>query len=193
VRRPSTTLSFIDASHVFRERRFRRNIPVTSPALTLVDIAPRLGTGGLETALGKADSKNIVKVGAVRAFTAKHPRLPGAKLVRETLDRRTFRVTETELEKEFLRLMRSAALPLPRTQIVKGTARVDFIWPELGLVIEVDGLRYHRTAIQQSADAKRDHAHQLAGRTPMRFSHAQVFFEPAYVVETVTEMIGRLA
>ena len=24
--------------------------------------------------------------------------------------------------------------------------RVDFFWPELGLVVETDGLRYHRTA-----------------------------------------------
>ncbi len=178
---------------VMAESRRYRLIPVTSPALTLIDIADRLGAGGLETAVAKADSKNIVRVAQVRAAAEKHSRLPGAKLVRVTLDRRTFRVTQSELEKEFLRLVVAAGLPLPETQIVKGTARVDFIWAELGLVVEVDGLQFHRTPAQQNEDARRDHAHQLAGRTPMRFSHAQVFFEPGYVVETVTEMIGQLA
>lgn len=175
------------------ERRRRRLIPVTSAALTLVDCAPRLGAGGLETAVGKADSKNIVSVEGVRAAAGRYPRLPGAKLVRVTLDRRTFRVTQSELERELLSLIREAGLPIPETQIVLGTARVDFTWPELGLVVEVDGLRYHRTPVQQSADAKRDHAHQLAGRTPMRFSHAQVFFEPGYVVGTLSEVIAGLA
>ncbi len=37
--------------------------------------------------------------------------------------------------------------------------KVDFWWPELRLVVETDGLRYHRTAAQQTRDRLRDQAH----------------------------------
>jgi very-short-patch-repair endonuclease len=59
--------------------------------------------------------------------------------------------------------------------------RVDFFWPELGLVVETDGLRYHRTPAQQARDRIRDQAHAAAGLVPLRFTYAQVAFEAAHV------------
>ena len=56
---------------------------------------------------------------------------------------------------------------------------------ELGLVVETDGLRYHRTPAQQSRDRLRDQAHAAAGLTPLRFSHAQVRYDPAHVRMTL--------
>ena len=47
---------------------------------------------------------------------------------------------------------------------------VDFFWPTLGLVVETDGLRYHRTPAQQARDRVRDQAHTAAGLTPLRFT-----------------------
>ncbi len=58
---------------------------------------------------------------------------------------------------------------------------VDFFWPDLGLVIETDGLRYHRTASTQTRDAQRDRAHALAGMTPLRFTHYEVKHEAGKV------------
>jgi very-short-patch-repair endonuclease len=70
--------------------------------------------------------------------------------------------------------------------------RVDFYWPELGLVVETDGLRYHRTPAQQARDRERDQAHLAAGRTPLRFTHAQVRFEPDRVRATLGSVTRRL-
>jgi very-short-patch-repair endonuclease len=56
---------------------------------------------------------------------------------------------------------------------------VDFFWPDLGLVVETDGLRYHRTPSAQLRDARRDRAHVMAGMTPLRFTHYEVRYEPA--------------
>jgi very-short-patch-repair endonuclease len=58
---------------------------------------------------------------------------------------------------------------------------VDFHWPGLGLVVETDGFRYHRTAATQSRDALRDQTHTAAGLTTLRFSHWQVTHERARV------------
>ena len=45
-------------------------------------------------------------------------------------------------------------------------------------MVETDSLRYHRTPAQQARDRERDQAHTAAGRTPLRFTHAQVRYEP---------------
>jgi very-short-patch-repair endonuclease len=59
-------------------------------------------------------------------------------------------------------------------------------------VVETDGLRYHRTPAQQGRDRARDQAHTAAGLTPLRFTHAQVWFEPERVKETVAAAVRRL-
>ena len=70
--------------------------------------------------------------------------------------------------------------------------RVDFYWPELGLVVETDGLRYHRTPAQQARDRQRDQAHTAAGLTALRFTHAQVRYEPDHVKATLAAVRERL-
>jgi len=102
---------------------------------------------------------------------------PGAKRLALVLDRHTFRLTDSTLERRFLRIVERAGLPLPATQAQVDGMRVDFLWPELDLVVETDGLRYHRTPAQQNADRLRDQRHVAAGRIPLRFTHAQVRFE----------------
>lgn len=62
----------------------------------------------------------------------------------------------------------------------------------LGLVVETDSLRYHRTPAQQTRDRIRDQAHSGAGLTPIRFTHAQVRYQPARVQATLTAVAGRL-
>jgi very-short-patch-repair endonuclease len=70
--------------------------------------------------------------------------------------------------------------------------KVDFHWPDLGLVVETDGLRYHRTPTQQMKDRVRDQAHAAAGLTCLRFTHAQVRFEPDRVRATLAAVARRL-
>ena len=99
---------------------------------------------------------------------------PGAAHLRSTLDHRTFTLTDSQLERRFLPLARKADLPLPETQQWVNGFKVDFYWPDLGLVVETDGLTYHRTPAQQAADRLRDQTHTAAGLTPLRFTRAQV-------------------
>ena len=112
--------------------------------------------------------------------------------LRETLDRRTLVLTDSELERRFLPIARRAGLPPPQTQSMVNGFRVDFSWPELGLVVETDGLRYHRTPAQQAADRVRDQAHTAAGLTPLRFTHAQVAYAPGHVELTLRATAARL-
>jgi very-short-patch-repair endonuclease len=70
--------------------------------------------------------------------------------------------------------------------------KVDFYWPDLGLVVETDGLRNHRTPAKQARDRVRDQAHAAAGLTPLRFTHAQVAFEGSHVRDTLAAVARRL-
>jgi very-short-patch-repair endonuclease len=119
-------------------------------------------------------------------------RRPGIRALRETLDRRTFTFTDSELERRFLLLVREAGLPEPETGRHVNGFKVDFYWPALGLVAETDGLRYHRTPAQQARDRVRDQAHTTAGLTPLRFTRAQVKFEPDHVKATLAAVARRL-
>jgi hypothetical protein len=86
---------------------------------------------------------------------------------------------------------RRAGLPEPLTRYRLNGFRVDFYWPELGLVVETDGLRYHRTPAEQARDRLRDQAHAAAGLTALRFTHAQIRWEAAQVERTLTAVADR--
>lgn len=170
----------------------RRGIPVTTPVCTLVDLATRMSADGLEAAVNEADKLGLTDPETLRTALRGLGRRPGTAKLARLLDRRMFRLTDSALERRFLRLVARAGLPAPLTrQWVEGF-RVDFYWPALGLIVETDGLRYHRTPAQQAHDRRRDQAHAAAGLTVLRFTHAQVVFEPRHVEDTLRAVTRRL-
>jgi very-short-patch-repair endonuclease len=167
-------------------------IPVTSPARTVVDLARTRSREGLETAINEADKRDLIDPETLRATLADFAGLPGVTKLRRTLDARTFVLTEPGVERHFLPIARRVGLPAPLTQQWVNGYLVDFFWPDLGLVVETDGLRYHRTAARQAADLKRQQTHLTSGLWPLRFSHGQVAFEKGYVEEALDEMLRRI-
>lgn len=170
----------------------RGGIPVTSLACTMVDLATRVTRDELEAAVGQADQAGLIDPESLRDALVWFDGTPGVATLRTTLDRRTFTLTESALERRFLPIARRAGLARPSTgQYVNGF-KVDFYWPELGLIVETDGVRYHRTPSQQAKDRLRDQAHVAAGLTPLRFTHAQVTQQRAHVEATLAAVARRL-
>jgi len=165
---------------------------VIAPVLTLVELAG-IGYGELERAVNEADRLDLVDPEALRAALESYRGRRGVARLRELLDRRTFRLTDSELERLFLPLAARAGLPVPLTRQHLNGFRVDFLWPDLRLLVETDGLRYHRTPAQQARDRLRDQTHLAAGFTPLRFTHAQVRYEPEHVRLTLRKVARRLA
>jgi very-short-patch-repair endonuclease len=180
------------ASLSAEERTRRDGIPVTTPVCTLVDLATRLRRDQLEAAVNEADKRGLSDPETLRSAIDAMERRPGVPALRRMLDSRTFTITDSELERRFLPVARRAGLPGPETGRVVNGFRVDFYWPELGLVVETDGLRYHRTPAQQARDRLRDQTHAAAGLTPLRFTHSQVKFEPGHVQSTLALVARRL-
>src|SRR5215203_5201428 len=129
------------ASDVIRHRA----IPVTTPIRTIIDIAVGLPTSALEAAVDEADKLDLVDPERLRANLDRRKGQQGVRPLRTLLDRATFVLTDSELERRFLPIARRASLGIPETQTRVNGFKVDFHWPDLGLVVETDGLRYHRT------------------------------------------------
>jgi very-short-patch-repair endonuclease len=157
-------------------------IPVTAPIQTLIDMSLRLDRSGVERMINEADKYNLTHPPQLRRALDGRAGEPGVACLRHILDRRTFRLTKEELERRFLPLARRAGLPVPLTGQLVNEFEVDFYWPDLGLVVETDGLRYHRTPAEQARDRLRDQAHTAAGLTQLRFTHEQVRYEPEHVL-----------
>lgn len=169
-----------------------RGIPVTTVICTVVDLSVRLPAGRIEAVVNRADSTGLVDLEMLRAALNELPHRRGVAKLARILDRRTFMLTDSELERRFRRVMHGSPLGEPETGWRLNGFKVDFYWPHLGLIVETDGLRYHRTPEQQAHDRLRDQAHTAAGLTVLRFTHAQVAFDPSYVRATVIAVGRRL-
>src|SRR3954454_22624968 len=114
---------------------------------------------------------------------------PGIRPLRRLLDRDTYDITDTELEQRFVPIARRAGLPKPESQAHLSGRRVDFYFRELGIVVEANSLRFHRTPSQQANDARRTQAHIMAGLLPIPFTHYQISYGPRYVEATLRAVV----
>lgn len=114
------------------------------------------------------------------------------------VDRAGGRVTESWLEREFLRLIDSRGLPTPACQRrvrARGAfvARVDFLYEGFGIVVEVTGAVGHSTREQRARDAERRNRLGMLGLLVLEFTYEQVVGTPDAVVAALWEAIGSRA
>lgn len=164
-------------------------IRVTSPIRTLLDYATLEPPNRVERAVNEADKRDLLDPDALRKALDRYAGEPGVKRLRKVLDKHTFRLSDQELELLFRPIAAAAGVPVELTKVFVNDFEVDFFWPSLGLVVETDGWRYHRTPAAQTRDALRFQVHTASGLTPIRFSHWQVKYEP----EHVRAILGRTA
>lgn len=174
------------------ERRIRRGVPVVDPARTLLNLAASSSRRRLEADVNAADALGLITPGRLGREARRFTGQPGVAALRALIEEHTFTLTRSELERMFLPVARSVGLDPPRTQARVNGFTVDFLWPGLGLVVETDGLRYHRTPGQQAHDLYRDQTHKAAGLEPLRFTHWQVAHDQPWVRSTLQLVAARL-
>jgi very-short-patch-repair endonuclease len=170
----------------------RLDIPITSPVQTFLDLATVAGPRTVERAINESDKLGVIDAEALRQALDAYSGERGVRTLRRILDRHTFRLSDTELEVLFRPIAKRSGLPEPLTKQMVNGFEVDFFWPDLGLVVETDGWRYHRTPATQSRDALRDQTHTAAGMTALRFSHYQVRYEPEHVRRVLRGTVANL-
>lgn len=176
-----------------------RNIPVTSPARTLLDLAAVVDEETLEVALDDALCTHKVRLPRLRwrldELGVKGK--PGTAALRRLLDVRGdgAMAPTTILESKLVRLLRSGELPVALPQYrfhEKGrlVARVDFVYSEQRVVIEVDGTRWHSGRRARVKDAERDNFLNLRGWTVLRFTWFDLIERQEYVLDQIRCALG---
>lgn len=180
------------------DRTVVAGVPTTSATRTLIDLAGRLDAAALTVAVDSAlrdglTSEDFLHRRMVALRGKGRYGIP--KLLAVVAGSEVTRGGHSWLEREFLRLVAQARLPLPRTQQVlarRGTrlVRVDCRFADTPVVVELLGYRFHRSPQQLRTDAERANRLLLAGFLPYQFTYLQVVEEPEMVVATVAAALG---
>jgi hypothetical protein len=132
--------------------------------------------------------QELLDMRAIWAVLARNPRAPGARRL-DWASREEVPFTRSELEEAALSLFRSFSVPEPETNewVWDGEklVEVDFLWRKLGLIVEVDGGRYHSTRWRRRQDAAKTAALRAQGWTVIRFADVEINGTPAQVAATV--------
>lgn len=174
-------------------------IPVTIVTRTLVDLGVPWGEGMAARALDEAQRRGLTDLGAVAQLLHRVARKGrrGVGVMRLILEDRLgwSRITQSQLEDEFIRILRAAGVELPISQVRiiqsggRTIARVDFIYVEARLIIELDGERYHTDRSTFRGDRRRQNELIQEGYRVLRFTAWDVFAAPNYVIAQVVSAL----
>jgi very-short-patch-repair endonuclease len=147
-------------------------------ARTLIDISHSATEAQLELALEDARRRNLVTPKRLEERLAAMPaNQAGRRNLLKVLGHLTgTRPTESTLEVKVLQMLRREGYPKPIRQEVLNddgefAGRVDLIYPERRLIIEVQSHRWHSDRSTGDADSERANRHQAMGWTVMEARH----------------------
>lgn len=175
-----------------QDRSRRRDIPITSPAHTLLDLGSIVQVRDLERAVDQVLTDELAAPDALWSVVAMHPRRRGARALRSLLEatERFDRLTRSQLEEALLALIRQAQLPEPQLNMRLAGYRIDAAWPHERVAVEVDGYRWHRTRRRLESDRRREAAIRRAGWMPLRYSARQVLDEGLAVLADLSRALA---
>jgi very-short-patch-repair endonuclease len=176
-----------------------QGIPLTSPARTLLDLAGLVDLGHaakwreggrreagpllLERALEDARRRRLVTRRSLLAALERAPRRKGSAALRELLRReRGPALTRSAAERRLLELVRRARIPEPDFNLRVGSYELDAAWQDAGLVVEIDGYKFHSGRAAFERDRERDAVLAAAGWQVIRVTWRQLTEEPEAVV-----------
>jgi hypothetical protein len=167
-RRGTRALAFHHAHLRDDERTVEDGIPVTTPARTLVDLAPALPAASLARMLDAAEQRGA----PLAALIARYPRRAGAAKLRAAAGQ-PVAWTRSDLEGWFLEELDRAGLPRPQVNALVGGYEVDFVWREYGVVAELDTYMTHGSRLAFERDRERDRRLTAAGWRVVRVTERQ--------------------
>lgn len=170
-------------------------LPVTTVPRTIVDLAAIWRRGRVRMAVEDAVAgtrTTDAEIGECLRSVARRGK-PGVRNLTAVLDDRGPGTAPpaSQLERDFFALVRRSPLPdphrqypLPRRDGVRNLS--DAAWPEVKLIVEVDGRRWHQRLADMKRDRDRDMQAAAAGWQVVRVLHEHVIGAPD---ETVRELL----
>ena len=164
-----------------------RGMRITPVARTICDLAAAETSNNVEAAFQEALYRDIVTPGGLARILAREPRRKGARLIRALLD--DPRMTRSERERTLLRLIDTAELPRPLTNVRLHGHLVDAYWPAERLVIEFDGWQAHGHRHAFERDRKFDQVMLANGLRSMRVTDHHLQHEPVALIARIAQSL----
>lgn len=174
---------------VAAEVRAIEGVPVTSPARTLLDVAPRIAARDLAAAVELAQVKRLVTKRQLQAVIARFPRRAGVSALRALAAERAF--TRSEAERRLLTLLRAARLPRPELNATAEGWEVDVLWPRHRVVLEFDSYAFHATRAAFERDRRRTAALTRGRYIVLRTTWPELTGESHALVARTAEALAR--
>jgi very-short-patch-repair endonuclease len=177
-----------------QDRTTKGGIPVTAPARTVIDYASTTGPSEAERVIAEAFALRLLTEPQLVAAIDRAPHRAGVACVKAILGQPGgAKRTRSGGERAMLRLIRAAGLPEPLTNHPIKGFDADFFWPEVGLIVEVDGGDFHRPRPAFERDHRRDIVHKAAGHEVLRVSGQQLDQEPLFIATVIARAYDRLS
>jgi very-short-patch-repair endonuclease len=172
-------------------------IPVTSAARAVLDLAGEKGEASAEAALREMEYLRIYGDVSLPVLLDRYPRHRGTPIVRVCLERLlddpSGRI-RSPLEEVFLPFLDEHRIPRPRLNawltVEEQRYQVDCLWPEARLIGELDGFKSHGTKRAFRKDRKRDRRLGAHGFYVVRITEDQVLDEPFEVAADLRVLLA---
>lgn len=157
------------------EVRTRRGLPVVSPAAALLDLADTGDEVAVERALNEGRERKLITQRDLRRIVERSPGRAGIRILNQFIGEQVGEdFSRREAERIMWRLIRDSGLPTPRRNFRVHGYELDFYWPELGLNVETDGVRWHASRRKVNNDRERDSDLAPRGVQVLRFTWDQL-------------------
>jgi very-short-patch-repair endonuclease len=169
-RRPPLVKVHLSTALTSRDIRTQLGVRVTSPARTVLDIAPRLTDKALARAVNDARHNRYLTLDSLADALNRFRNHPGRRRLLPFVQTLTG-LTRSELEDAFLAFTRRFHLPTPQTNVLVAGHLVDALFAEELLIVELDGYEFHNGRGSFESDRERDAATLAAGHATVRVTH----------------------
>lgn len=159
----------------------RNGVSVTSVARTLLDLSVGNPVGLVGKWIHEAGVQHVIDQREVWAVLERHPHHRGRKRFEAALALEVL-PTRSGLEDAFLAIVRTSGLPTPLVNSEQWSGErleeVDCCWPSLGLIAEVDSIRYHSSRWRQRRDAAKAQRFRAQGWVVWRVPELAITLDP---------------
>lgn len=163
-------------------------IPITSPARTVFDFASQATMTEVSGAYERGLIEKFFTRDDMIKMAIRHKGRRGIRKIRALIDRDAPpTVTIKEAHRILLELIRSSGLPHPRTEVPIGRYRVDVLWPDTMLVVEMDSAKWHSTPGKLEHDKRRDAELAARGYLTLRITWNELTQRPAEVIARIAQ------
>lgn len=153
-------------------------VPVTSPARTVFDMAPRYKTdAALRRFVNDARLTYTLHLSSLVELLARHPRDPATKRLLPFVQAPTG-MTRSQLEDLFVDFARRYGLPEPTINKRRGRREPDFLFPDEGVIVEIDSWKFHGDRDSFERDRDRDADHLAEGILTVRITEERLTGSP---------------